>query len=67
MEWGQERAAEEHKNIRFLASTTGAKMYLALGYQEVGALEVLGGMEYAFIKRAESTSSLGTEGPHILH
>lgn len=51
MEWGEERAAKQHKNIRFMASTAGAKMYRALGYEEVGALDILGGMEHSFIKK----------------
>ncbi|KAF3770640.1 hypothetical protein M406DRAFT_67026 [Cryphonectria parasitica EP155] len=52
MDWGEERAAKEHKNIRLMASAAGAKLYRALGYEEVGAVECLGGMEYAFIKKA---------------
>lgn len=52
MEWGVKRAEKESKNIRFLSSPSGAKMYRALGYEEVGSGKILGGIEYAFIKRA---------------
>lgn len=51
MEWGHERAAKQEKNIRLIGTASGAKMYRALGYEEVGALEVLGGVEGAFIKK----------------
>lgn len=53
MEWGHERAAKEHKNLRLMASEAGSKLYRAMGYQEVGSRDILGGTEYAFIKRAE--------------
>ncbi|CAN8098115.1 unnamed protein product [Discula destructiva] len=52
MQWGQERADQEHTTVRLMASEVGANLYRALGFEEVGSLEVLGGMEYAFIKRA---------------
>lgn len=50
--WGEERALKENKNVRLMASMAGSKLYRAMGYQEVGSREILGGMEYAFIKRA---------------
>lgn len=53
MQYGAERAEKEGKNVRFMASASGAKMYRALGYEEVGSLEILGGMEYAFVRRAK--------------
>lgn len=52
MQYGEERAEKDGKNIRFMASESGAKMYRALGYEEVGSREILGGMEYAFVRRA---------------
>lgn len=52
MHWGQERADQDHKNVHFMASEQGSKLYRALGYEEVGSIDCLGGMEYAFIKRA---------------
>ncbi|KUI70014.1 hypothetical protein VM1G_04737 [Cytospora mali] len=50
--WGLKRAEKEQKNIHFLSSPSGAKLYRAMGFEEVGSKEILGGMEYAFIKRA---------------
>lgn len=52
MQWGQDRAKEENRNIRLMASEQGAKLYRSLEYQEVGSLDVCGGTEYAFIKKA---------------
>lgn len=52
MQYGAARAEKDGKNIRFMASASGAKMYQALGYEEVGSREILGGMEYAFVQRA---------------
>lgn len=51
--WGMERAAEENKAVHFLSSPSGANLYRALGFEEVGSGEILGGVEYAFVKRAE--------------
>lgn len=51
MQYGAERAEKDGKNIRFMASASGAKMYWALGYEEVGSHEILGEMEYAFVQR----------------
>lgn len=51
--WGMERAAEEKKAVHFLSSPSGARLYRAMGFEEVGCGEILGGVEYAFIKRAE--------------
>ncbi|KAG8157282.1 hypothetical protein KVR01_012990 [Diaporthe batatas] len=51
--WGMERAAEENKAVHFLSSPTGAHLYRAMGFVEVGSGEILGGVENAFIKRAE--------------
>lgn len=48
--WGEERAFKERKNTRLMASVAGAKLYRAMGYQETGAREILGGMEYGFYK-----------------
>lgn len=53
MQYGAERAERDGKNIRFMASENGAKLYRALGYEEVGSCEILGGMEYSFVKRAK--------------
>ncbi|ROV98733.1 hypothetical protein VMCG_06704 [Cytospora schulzeri] len=50
-QWGLERAEKECKNVHFLSSLSGAKLYRAMGFEEVGAGEILGGMEYAFVKR----------------
>lgn len=50
--WGDERAKKENKNSRLMASVAGSKLYRSMGYEEVGSREILGGMEYAFIKRA---------------
>lgn len=52
MAWGEERAAADKKNIWFLSSPMGAKMYRALGYEQVGAEEIMGVVEFAFVKRA---------------
>lgn len=51
--WGVDRAVEEHKSIHFLSSPAGAQLYRAMGFEEVGSGEILGGVEYAFVKRAE--------------
>lgn len=51
MQWGLERAEKEHTNVRLMSSEAGAKLYRAVGFEEVGSLDVFGGMEYAFIKR----------------
>lgn len=52
VQWGQDRADEEHKNVRFTSSEKGAKLYRSLGYEEIGSLEICKGTEYAFIKKA---------------
>lgn len=52
MQWGHDRADEEHKNVRLMATEKGAKLYRSLGYEEVGSLEVFGAIEYAFIRKA---------------
>lgn len=50
--WGEERALQEDlKVVRFLAGEKGAKLYRAMAYEEVGKVDILGGMEYAFFKR----------------
>jgi hypothetical protein len=46
------RAAEENKAVHFLSSPSGADLYRAMGFEEVGSGEILGGIEYAFIKSA---------------
>lgn len=51
--WGMEKAAEENKAVHFLSSPSGAQLYRSLGFEEVGSGEILGGVEYAFIKRAK--------------
>lgn len=51
--WGMEKAAEENKAVHFLSSPSGAQLYRAMGFEEVGSGEILGGVEYAFIKRAK--------------
>lgn len=51
--WGMERAAEEKRAVQFLSSPSGAQLHRAMGFDEVGSGEILGGVEYAFIKRAE--------------
>ncbi|KAI7780377.1 hypothetical protein LA080_016101 [Diaporthe eres] len=51
--WGMDRAAAENKAVHFLSSPSGAQLYRAMGFEEVGSGEILGGVEYAFIKRAE--------------
>lgn len=51
MAWGEKRAQEENKNIHLTSSSAGAKMYRALGYEEVGSSEIMGALEYAFVKR----------------
>lgn len=48
-----DRAAGENKAVHFLSSPSGAQLYRAMGFEEVGSGEILGGVEYAFIKRAE--------------
>lgn len=48
-----ENAAEENKPVHFLSSPSGAQLYRAMGFEEVGSGEILGGVEYAFIKRAK--------------
>ncbi|KAL1863019.1 hypothetical protein Daus18300_008175 [Diaporthe australafricana] len=50
--WGMERAAGESKAVHFLSSPSGAQLYRAMGFEEVGSGEILGGTEYAFVKRA---------------
>ncbi|KAK2601384.1 hypothetical protein N8I77_010839 [Diaporthe amygdali] len=50
--WGLERAAEENKAVHFLSSPSGAQLYRAMGFEEVGSGNILGSVEYAFIKRA---------------
>lgn len=52
MQWGQERADQEHRNVRFMASESGSRMYRALGYEELGSVDCYGGMESSFIKKA---------------
>lgn len=49
-QWGLERAANEGKNIHLLSSPTGARLYRAMGFEEVGSGEISGGMEFAFVK-----------------
>lgn len=52
MQWGEERAAKEHKSIHLVASPTGAKLYSVLGYEQVGEMDLMGELETVFIKRA---------------
>lgn len=50
-QWGLERAEKESKNVHFLSSPSGANLYRAMGFEEVGSGEILGGKEYGFVKR----------------
>lgn len=50
-QWGVERAKKQNKNIHFLSSPAGAKLYRTMGFEEVGSGEILGGKEYAFVRR----------------
>lgn len=50
-QWGLERAEKERKNVHFLSSPSGGRLYRTMGFEEVGSGDVLGGKEYAFVKR----------------
>ncbi|PSR97146.1 acyl-CoA N-acyltransferase [Coniella lustricola] len=56
MQWGEERAAREHKSIHLVSSPTGAKLYRALGYEQVGEMDLVGQPEAVFIKRPAQES-----------
>jgi len=52
LQWGLQRADDGQNNVRLMASEAGAQLYRATGFDEVGSIDLFGGMEYAFIKRA---------------
>lgn len=52
MQWGLQRAKQDHANLHLMSSQKGAPLYRSLGFEEVGSVELWGWTEYAMIKTA---------------
>lgn len=53
-QWGIDQAQKDKRDIRFSATPVGLKLYLSLGFEEVGSGTIMDEEAYVMIMRTAS-------------